>query len=360
MDRCSSPSRSRPAPAYGTSTLEETITGGDPAEAFQLLTLGPGEPYAVLTDLAEPRAGRERRRVSLAYFGHLSDFQLADEESPVRVEFLDPDPSRTASSAWRPQEALLVHQVDESVRAMNRFLSSPVPQGDGTRAADGQRRPDGRPRRQHAAQRDGVGREAARGRHARPEQRHRRPLGKLVPAGHAARRPGGLHRRAGLRRLLRVGFVLRPRRPGRPVRGLARVSGAHGPRAGAVRGRGAEGPVVFRLREPRRARAGERGRGAVVRGHRDRLREALQPGHHRARLGSRSGLPHDARRHVVHGSARRESPVRRQGAVQGPPRDGRTGRRPRLRARAEGGARGIARRGGVLLVEPGRRTCGSS
>ena len=27
-----------------------------------------------------------------------------------------------------------MHQVDESVRAMNRFLSSPVPQGDGTRA----------------------------------------------------------------------------------------------------------------------------------------------------------------------------------------------------------------------------------
>ena len=101
------------------------------------MTVGPGERYAVLSELAEPKPGRERRRVSLAYFGHLSDFQLADEESPVRVEFLDPDPSRTASSAWRPQEALQVHQVDESVRAMNRFLSSPVMQGDGTRAADG-------------------------------------------------------------------------------------------------------------------------------------------------------------------------------------------------------------------------------
>ncbi len=118
----------------GKSTLEETITGGDPAEAFQLLSLGPGEPYVVRAELAAPKAGRERRRLSLAYFGQLSDFQLADEESPVRVEFIDQDPSGTARAAWRPQEALQVHEIDQSIRAMNRFLSSPVPQGDGTRA----------------------------------------------------------------------------------------------------------------------------------------------------------------------------------------------------------------------------------
>ena len=110
----------------GKSTLEQTITGGDPAEAFQFLELGPGEPYELRGDLAAAKAGRQNRRVSLAYFGQLSDFQLADEESPARVELLDPDPSRTASAAWRPQEALQVYEIDQSIRAMNRFLSSPV------------------------------------------------------------------------------------------------------------------------------------------------------------------------------------------------------------------------------------------
>src|SRR4051794_39674331 len=92
--------------APGKSTLEQTIGGGDPAEGFQSLGPGPGEAYTLRDELAVPHPGRDRRRVSLVYFGQLSDFQLADEESPARVEFLDPDPSGTARAAWRPQEAL--------------------------------------------------------------------------------------------------------------------------------------------------------------------------------------------------------------------------------------------------------------
>ena len=73
----------------------------------------------------------QRRRRSLAYFGQLTDFQLADEESPARVEFVD----RGRSSAWRPHEALQPQAIDLSLRQMNRFTgASPVPQGDGTRA----------------------------------------------------------------------------------------------------------------------------------------------------------------------------------------------------------------------------------
>ena len=118
----------------GRSTVDRTLTGGDPAEGFQLLKSGPGEGYAVRDEIAAPQAGRKRRRSSLIYFGQFSDFQLADEESPVRVEFLDPDPSGTARAAWRPQEALQVHEVDQSVRAMNHFVTSPLAQGDGTHA----------------------------------------------------------------------------------------------------------------------------------------------------------------------------------------------------------------------------------
>ena len=45
------------------------------------------------------RAGAQNRRKSLLYFGQLSDFQLADEESPARVEFIDTGPFGAALAA---------------------------------------------------------------------------------------------------------------------------------------------------------------------------------------------------------------------------------------------------------------------
>jgi metallophosphoesterase (TIGR03767 family) len=120
--------------ARAETTVDRTIVPAGPEGAFRSLAFGPGEGYVVRDDLAKPRSGRARRRVSLVYFGQISDFQLADEESPARVEFLDPDPSGTASAAWRPGEALVPHQTDASIRVMNRYLASPVRQGDGTRA----------------------------------------------------------------------------------------------------------------------------------------------------------------------------------------------------------------------------------
>ncbi|HEV2791526.1 MAG TPA: hypothetical protein VGV69_09545, partial [Solirubrobacterales bacterium] len=74
----------------GLTTVQQRIVpqGG---EGFDQLTTGPGEGYVVREGgFGAPQPGREGRRVSLAYFGQLSDFQLADEESPARVEFLDP------------------------------------------------------------------------------------------------------------------------------------------------------------------------------------------------------------------------------------------------------------------------------
>jgi metallophosphoesterase (TIGR03767 family) len=117
----------------GRSTLEQTITGSDPAQGFSFLRLGPGEPYVVRTELAQPKNGRENRRSSLSYFAQLTDFQIVDEESPTRVEFADGAPG--ASSAWRPQEAMVPHSIEASIRQLNHFLSSTVPQGDGSRAA---------------------------------------------------------------------------------------------------------------------------------------------------------------------------------------------------------------------------------
>jgi hypothetical protein len=132
----------RPAPrAHGGSetaghtTLEQTIRGVG-GGSFELLELGPGEPYIVRTELADARDGRAGRRVSVIYSAQITDFQISDEESPSRVEFFEgADPSGATSSAHRPQEALVAHSVEESIRQMNRFVAaSPVPQGDGSRA----------------------------------------------------------------------------------------------------------------------------------------------------------------------------------------------------------------------------------
>jgi len=125
----------------GKSTLEQTIRGEPRSPgAFAALSPAPGEPHVVREgQIGTARAGRERRRRSLVYFAQLTDFQLSDEESPARVEFVDSsadDPLNSPfGAAWRPQEALVAHMTDQSIRQVNSFAgASPVTQGDGTRA----------------------------------------------------------------------------------------------------------------------------------------------------------------------------------------------------------------------------------
>ena len=119
-----------PAPA-AAATLEKTTTSyatiaGDPGAPYSRLKLGPGWKRVVRDDLGvAPRKGRLARRRSLLYFAQLSDFQLADEESPARAEVLDIANS-TFTSAWRPQEALEPFVVDEVVQQVNRFDQSPI------------------------------------------------------------------------------------------------------------------------------------------------------------------------------------------------------------------------------------------
>ena len=91
----------------------------------------------------------------------------------------------------------------------------------------------------------------------------------------------------------------------------------------------------------------------AVRGHRDRLREAVQPGDaptsprpstrasSRRSRGTSFLVPPDANRQFVD-----------KAQFKALHATGTPGRRARLRARAAGGARGVARRGRVLLVEP--------
>ena len=121
--------------AYGHTTEDHTIQAGPPifpGSSFETLVEGPGSPRVVrsLSD-ASALDARSERRSSLAYFAQLTDYQLADEESPARVEFVDAGPT----SAFRPQEAFEPWAIDYSFRRLNEFTAaSPHAQAGGARA----------------------------------------------------------------------------------------------------------------------------------------------------------------------------------------------------------------------------------
>jgi metallophosphoesterase (TIGR03767 family) len=121
----------------GLTTVDQRIVP-DGETGFDQLEVGPGEPYVVREDgFGAAHAGRESRRSELAYFGQLSDFQLADEESPARVEFVDPA-GAPVEAAFRPWEALQAFIDDSMIRQLNAFApagSAPIAAGDGSRAA---------------------------------------------------------------------------------------------------------------------------------------------------------------------------------------------------------------------------------
>ncbi len=110
------------APAgAATTTRDKRIVpqkASEPGGDFVYLKDAPGEGVMVREDLAKAARGRERTRKSLAYFAQLSDFQLADEESPIRVEALD-ETSTTFAAAFRPQEALMPFLIDAAIQRVN-------------------------------------------------------------------------------------------------------------------------------------------------------------------------------------------------------------------------------------------------
>ncbi|HWM54968.1 MAG TPA: hypothetical protein VNO20_06230 [Solirubrobacterales bacterium] len=127
-----------PSDTEGQTTLEQRVVPAAPG-AYRFLQLGEGEPYTVRQELGTAGEGRAETRTSLVYFGQLSDFQLADEESPARVEIVDPlstPLNLPFGSAWRPWEALNP-QIDEAmIRQVNLFTTeSPVADGSGARRA---------------------------------------------------------------------------------------------------------------------------------------------------------------------------------------------------------------------------------
>jgi len=119
-----------PGDLLGVSTVTKRI-GPDSSAGFNFLTGAAGEGYTVRDGSEEGgvplgviKNGRQSRRTSISYFGQLTDFQLADEESPLRVEFLDPQ-GGAFTSAWRPGEALNTQEEDAMIRQFNAFAGKP-------------------------------------------------------------------------------------------------------------------------------------------------------------------------------------------------------------------------------------------
>jgi metallophosphoesterase (TIGR03767 family) len=109
-----------PADARPRDTTSQTIQDRD---GDNRLEPAPGEDFVVRSDLGTPSPSRERTRQSRLFFGQLSDMHVVDEESPLRVEFLDRF-SGPVASAYRPQEALSTQVMDEMVKQMRNTTSA--------------------------------------------------------------------------------------------------------------------------------------------------------------------------------------------------------------------------------------------
>jgi len=107
--------------AAAPTTVVQTIQDRDGDDRLEP---APGEDHVVRAELGQALTGRERRRAQRIFFGQLTDMHVVDEESPLRVEFLDRlgDPF---TSAYRPQEGMSPHVLDEMVREL-RTTVSPV------------------------------------------------------------------------------------------------------------------------------------------------------------------------------------------------------------------------------------------
>jgi metallophosphoesterase (TIGR03767 family) len=114
---------SSPAMAADFSTTSDRVILD--RDDNRLLEFGPGENLVLRQDLAAPRPGRFNRRQPMIRFFQLTDTHVVDEESPLRVEFLDQfGPPLT--SAYRPQEGLsfqVLNQMAAQIRASTSVVS---------------------------------------------------------------------------------------------------------------------------------------------------------------------------------------------------------------------------------------------
>jgi hypothetical protein len=320
------------AVAPAGTTLESTFAPAG-TDGYVRLVEAPGYPQVVRALGAEPRAGREDRRTALATIVHLTDVHVIDAQSTTRVEFLDrdSDPPQDPvpfSSAYRSQETLTCQVGDAMIRQLNEVAVGPIA---------------GRPFDVAVSTGDNIDNQQV--------NELDWFIGVLDGGRPVEPNSGDLERYEGVQDTDTTTYDVHywqpdpiddPRGPDRQV-GL-RVPG----HAGAARGRhravhpaGAAHPLVLGLRQPRRARAGQRPAERRVRGHLDRpgqdhlapRRRHLRRPHRRA-AGAGPRRARGARlRAGPAGHRRRPSRLRLTAGVDpGPPRlvHGRALERPRL------------------------------
>ena len=118
------PAASAASDTAGKTTVQQTIRGAN-GPGYDALGLGPGLSYVVRGQAgAAAQSGREQRRRSLLYFAQLTDFQLADEESPARVEFAR---RRQHARSPRPGARRRRSRRSSSTRRSARSTASPTP-----------------------------------------------------------------------------------------------------------------------------------------------------------------------------------------------------------------------------------------
>ncbi|HEX8099890.1 MAG TPA: hypothetical protein VF660_06780 [Actinomycetota bacterium] len=115
------PARSDSDTTPAKTTVNRTIRD---LNQDNLLEYAPGEPYKLIN----APSGFKPPKSSIINFLQLTDFQMIDEESPARVEFLDQTqrgPVNQLSAAYRPQESLAAQVTEAMVRAV-RGAGSPI------------------------------------------------------------------------------------------------------------------------------------------------------------------------------------------------------------------------------------------
>ncbi|MCA1831424.1 MAG: hypothetical protein LC750_01540 [Actinobacteria bacterium] len=113
----------------GITTLTGTLV--EDAAHPGTLKCGPGQPLTVREDLgAKAGATRTSMRDALMSFVAFTDFQLSDEESPLRAEWTDkcdvngtPNP---AKAAFRWQETMIPHLINAEIQAANAIGRGPL------------------------------------------------------------------------------------------------------------------------------------------------------------------------------------------------------------------------------------------
>lgn len=126
-----------PPNAPGRTTLERTLRRDGAGPWFTGIVAAPGEPHLrswLFPGDASPPGEPGDLDHSLLAFAHLTDLQIVDDRSPMRLEYLDRFANGNDGgpgdcpfgSAYRPQEMLSLQMTDAMARALRNVQAAPA------------------------------------------------------------------------------------------------------------------------------------------------------------------------------------------------------------------------------------------